>query len=68
MVSGYTCSNTGHGHDEALSNEFASLTGICVNAIAPGYIATELTKAIWSDSKRRQPMDERIPAGRWGPG
>ena len=26
----------------------------------------ELTKAIWSDPKRRQPMDERIPAGRWG--
>ena len=45
---------------------FTTFGGICVNAIAPGYIATELTKAIWSDSKRRQPMDERIPAGRWG--
>ena len=65
-VSGYTCSKHGvMGMTRALSNEFAPY-GICVNAIAPGYIATELTKAIWSDSKRRQPMDERIPAGRWG--
>ena len=65
-VSGYTCSKHGvMGMTRALSNEFAPY-GICVNAIAPGYIATELTKAVWSDSKRRQPMDERIPAGRWG--
>ena len=65
-VSGYTCSKHGvMGMTRALSNEFAPY-GICVNAIAPGYIATELTKVIWSDSKRRQPMDERIPAGRWG--
>lgn len=65
-VSGYTCSKHGvMGMTRALSNEFAPY-GICVNAIAPGYIATELTKAIWSDPKRRQPMDERIPAGRWG--
>ena len=65
-VSGYTCSKHGiMGMTRAMSNEFAPY-GICVNAIAPGYIATELTKAIWSDAKRRQPMDERIPAGRWG--
>ena len=40
--------------------------GICVNAIAPGYIQTELTRAVWSDPLKRKPIDERIPAGRWG--
>lgn len=65
-VSGYTCSKHGiMGMTRALSNEFAPY-GICVNAIAPGYIATELTRAVWSDPKRRKPMDERLPAGRWG--
>lgn len=65
-VSGYTCSKHGVvGMTRALSNEFAA-DGICVNAIAPGYIATELTKAIWSDLEKSRPMDERIPMGRWG--
>lgn len=65
-VSGYTCSKHGVvGMTRALSNEFAA-DGICVNAIAPGYIATELTKAIWSDPEKSRPMDERIPIGRWG--
>ncbi|WP_302326918.1 SDR family oxidoreductase [Enterocloster lavalensis] len=65
-VSGYTCSKHGVvGMTRALSNEFAT-DGICVNAIAPGYIATELTKAIWSDPEKSRPMDERIPMGRWG--
>ena len=65
-VSGYTCSKHGiMGMTRALSNEFSQY-GICVNAIAPGYIATELTKAIWNDPERRKPMDQRIPAGRWG--
>ena len=65
-VSGYTCSKHGiMGMTKALSNEFAPY-GICVNAIAPGYIQTELTKAIWSDPERRKPMDQRIPMGRWG--
>ena len=50
---------------KALSNEFAPY-GICVNAIAPGYIQTELTRAIWSDPLKRKPINERIPAGRWG--
>ena len=64
--SGYTCSKHGVvGMTRALSNEFAA-DGICVNAIAPGYIATELTKAIWSDPEKSRPMDERIPMGRWG--
>lgn len=65
-VSGYTCSKHGiMGMTRALSNEFAPY-GICVNAIAPGYIATELTRAVWEDEIRRKPMDDRIPIGRWG--
>lgn len=65
-VSGYTCSKHGVvGMTKALSNEFAG-DGICVNALAPGYIATELTKSIWSDKEKRRPMDERLPIGRWG--
>lgn len=65
-VSGYTCSKHGVlGMTKALSNEFAPY-GICVNAIAPGYIATELTGEIWKDPEKRKPMDMRIPAGRWG--
>lgn len=65
-VSGYTCSKHGiMGMTKAMSNELAPY-GICVNAIAPGYIATELTKSIWSDSEKRKPIDVRIPAGRWG--
>jgi len=65
-VSGYTCSKHGVlGMTKAMSNEFAA-SGINVNALAPGYISTDLTKAIWSDSKKRAPMDVRIPIGRWG--
>lgn len=65
-VSGYTCSKHGVlGLTKAMSNEFAP-DGICVNAIAPGYIQTELTKSIWTDAEKRRPMDERLPLGRWG--
>lgn len=65
-VVGYTCSKHGvEGLTKALSNEFAG-DGICVNALAPGYIATELTKSIWSDPEKSRPMDERLPIGRWG--
>lgn len=65
-VSGYTCSKHGVvGMTKAMSNEFAPY-GICVNAIAPGYIKTNLTKSIWSDPDKRKPMDERLPANRWG--
>lgn len=65
-VVGYTCSKHGiMGLTKALSNEFAQY-GICVNAIAPGYIQTELTRSIWNDSEKRKPVDERLPMGRWG--
>ncbi len=53
------------GMTKALANEWASL-GIGVNAIAPGYIATDNTEALRSDSTRNQAILDRIPAGRWG--
>ncbi|KAL1589065.1 hypothetical protein WHR41_02286 [Cladosporium halotolerans] len=50
---------------KALSNEWAA-KGICVNAIAPGYIATEMNTALINDEKRAESILSRIPAGRWG--
>ena len=49
----------------ALSNEWAA-KGVNVNAIAPGYIATDNTKALREDAVRNKAILERIPAGRWG--
>ncbi|MFY0686709.1 MAG: SDR family oxidoreductase [Cyclobacteriaceae bacterium] len=49
----------------ALSNEWAS-KGVQVNAIAPGYIATDNTQALQDDAVRSKAILERIPAGRWG--
>ncbi|KAI0538374.1 hypothetical protein GGR58DRAFT_297312 [Xylaria digitata] len=42
--------------------------GITVNAIAPGYIATEMNTALLNDKKRLASISARIPAGRWGTG
>lgn len=50
---------------KALANEWAS-HNINVNAIAPGYIATDNTSALRSDPVRSRQILERIPAGRWG--
>lgn len=50
---------------KALSNEWAS-KGISVNAIAPGYIATEMNTALINDKNRADSILQRIPAGRWG--
>jgi len=50
---------------KALSNEWAS-QGISVNAIAPGYIATDMNEALLKDEKRAEGILARIPAGRWG--
>jgi 2-deoxy-D-gluconate 3-dehydrogenase len=50
---------------KALSNEWAG-RGINVNAIAPGFMATELTSALVSDPQREPQILARIPAGRWG--
>jgi 2-deoxy-D-gluconate 3-dehydrogenase len=50
---------------KALANEWAA-RGVQVNAIAPGYMATELTQALQDDTTRNRQIIERIPAGRWG--
>lgn len=50
---------------KALANEWAS-KGVNVNAIAPGYIATDNTEALRNDPERSQSILSRIPAGRWG--
>jgi 2-dehydro-3-deoxy-D-gluconate 5-dehydrogenase len=50
---------------KALANEWAS-RGVNVNAIAPGYIATDNTEALRQDGERSRQIVERIPAGRWG--
>ena len=50
---------------KALANEWAS-HGITVNAIAPGYMATNNTMALREDPVRSKAILERIPAGRWG--
>jgi len=50
---------------KALANEWAQL-GITVNAIAPGYMATNNTKALREDPVRSKAILDRIPAGRWG--
>lgn len=50
---------------KALANEWAA-AGINVNAIAPGYMRTDNTKALQQDETRNRQILERIPAGRWG--
>ena len=53
------------GLTKALSNEWAS-KGINVNAIAPGYVRTDVTTKLQQDETRNRQILERIPAGRWG--
>jgi 2-deoxy-D-gluconate 3-dehydrogenase len=50
---------------KALSNEWTS-KGITVNAIAPGYIETEMNTALLANAERLKSISDRIPAGRWG--
>jgi len=50
---------------KALSNQWIG-QGISVNAIAPGYIATEMNEALMADQDRSSQILGRIPAGRWG--
>jgi 2-deoxy-D-gluconate 3-dehydrogenase len=65
-VPGYAASKGGIGQlTMALSNEWAG-QGVQVNAIAPGYIATDNTQALRQDPERSQVILGRIPAGRWG--
>ncbi|RAL15948.1 2-deoxy-D-gluconate 3-dehydrogenase [Aspergillus homomorphus CBS 101889] len=49
---------------KALSNEWAA-RGVRVNAIAPGYVATEMNTALLRDETRAKSILDRIPAGRW---
>jgi 2-deoxy-D-gluconate 3-dehydrogenase len=53
------------GLTRALANEWAA-AGVNVNAIAPGYIATDNTAPLRADPDRSRAILERIPAGRWG--
>jgi len=65
-VPSYTASKSGlAGITRLLANEWAHL-GINVNAIAPGYMATDNTEQLRHDAARNQAILERIPAGRWG--
>lgn len=50
---------------KALANEWAPFQ-VNVNAIAPGYIATDLTEPLYNDPQRSKEIISRIPAGRWG--
>jgi 2-deoxy-D-gluconate 3-dehydrogenase len=65
-VPSYAASKGGVGQlAKALANEWAG-KGVNVNAIAPGYIATDITAALRGDSVRNEQILVRIPAGRWG--
>ena len=65
-VPSYTASKSGiAGITRLLACEWAS-KGVNVNAIAPGYMATENTQALRADEKRSAQILDRIPAGRWG--
>lgn len=66
LVPSYTAAKSGiAGLVRALANEW-SAHGVNVNAIAPGYIATDNTRALRDDPVRSRAILERIPAGRWG--
>jgi len=65
-VPSYTASKSGvMGLTRALANEWAA-KGINVNAIAPGYFATNNTAALQADENRNKEILSRIPAGHWG--
>ncbi len=65
-VASYTASKSGlAGLTRLLANEWAA-KGINVNAIVPGYFATNNTEALRADAERNRQILERIPAGRWG--
>lgn len=66
LVPGYAASKGGIKQlTMSFSNEWAG-KGVTVNAIAPGYIATDNTKALREDTARSQAIVDRIPANRWG--
>ena len=66
LVSSYAASKGGVMQlTKALANEWAG-RGVQVNAIAPGYFATDVTEKLRSDPLRSREILARIPAGRWG--
>ena len=52
---------------KALCNEWAG-RGVAVNAVAPGYVDTDMNEALLADAERHAAISARIPAGRWGHG
>jgi 2-deoxy-D-gluconate 3-dehydrogenase len=65
-IPAYTAAKRGvAGLTHAMANEWAAL-GINVNAIAPGYMATDLTAPLHGDPESNASFLARIPAGRWG--
>ncbi|MEU9823278.1 SDR family oxidoreductase [Pseudonocardia alni] len=65
-VAGYAAAKSGlAGLTRAFANEWGR-HGVTVNAIAPGYIATDINEDLWSDPERHSELLARIPAGRWG--
>jgi 2-deoxy-D-gluconate 3-dehydrogenase len=65
-VAAYTASKHAvAGLTKALASEWAA-SGVTVNAIAPGYMATDNTAALRADVEREKSIVSRIPAGRWG--
>jgi 2-deoxy-D-gluconate 3-dehydrogenase len=65
-VASYTASKSGvAGITRLMANELAA-KGLNINAIAPGYMATDNTAALRADNERAPTILERIPAGRWG--
>ncbi|WP_285136263.1 2-dehydro-3-deoxy-D-gluconate 5-dehydrogenase KduD [Microbacterium sp. lyk4-40-TSB-66] len=66
LVPGYTASKHAVvGLTKAFANEWAA-AGVTVNAIAPGYMATDNTAPLRADEDRAASILARIPAGRWG--
>lgn len=66
IVPSYTATKSAvAGITKALANEWAT-HGINVNAIAPGYMATEMTEALQKSAERAPTILARIPQGRWG--
>jgi 2-dehydro-3-deoxy-D-gluconate 5-dehydrogenase len=65
-VPGYAAAKGGVAQlTKALANEWAG-RGVNVNGIAPGYMRTDNTRALYDDEVRREQITARIPAGRWG--
>jgi 2-deoxy-D-gluconate 3-dehydrogenase len=66
LIPSYTASKAAVAQmTKAMTNEWAK-DGITINAIAPGYMATNNTKALRQDEVRSKAILDRIPAGRWG--